>query len=180
MSNKKAVTNYRRRVKEYAVEAFGGKCGICGYDKCVAALEFHHLDPSEKDSQLSTGNTRKWEYIVPELRKCVCLCSNCHREVHANVLNIPDSITKFNENYTEWKYLNISKKSNCKSCGIEISANQKYCSNKCSHKAREKTKYPEDIVLLEMVRTQGFTSVANILGVSDNAIRKRLKVRGKI
>ena len=44
----KAVVQFRQRRKRWAVDAFGGKCGICGYDKCVEALEFHHLDPSPK------------------------------------------------------------------------------------------------------------------------------------
>ena len=38
----------RDNVKIKAVEYKGGKCSICGYDKCIGALEFHHLDPDEK------------------------------------------------------------------------------------------------------------------------------------
>ena len=50
----KAVVQFRQRRKRWAVDAFGGKCGICDYDKCVEALEFHHLDPSQKDFTLTS------------------------------------------------------------------------------------------------------------------------------
>jgi hypothetical protein len=68
-----------------SVEYKGGKCSSCGYNKCIAALEFHHLDPSKKDFSISSsGNTRSWNKVKEELDKCVLLCSNCHREVHTN------------------------------------------------------------------------------------------------
>jgi hypothetical protein len=42
-----------------AIAYKGGECSICGYNKCVAALEFHHLNPSEKDFTISAkGYTR--------------------------------------------------------------------------------------------------------------------------
>lgn len=59
----------------------GGKCAICGYNRCLLALEFHHLDPLEKDFSISSRMT-SWKAIVKELDKCVLLCANCHREVH--------------------------------------------------------------------------------------------------
>ena len=79
----KAVVQFRQRRKKWAVEAFGGKCGICGYDKCVEALEFHHLDPSQKEFTL-TASVANRQVFVEELKKCVCLCSNCHRKLHWN------------------------------------------------------------------------------------------------
>lgn len=33
----------------------GGKCSICGYDRCIQALEFHHLDVTKKDIGVSTN-----------------------------------------------------------------------------------------------------------------------------
>jgi len=84
----KAVICFRQRVKLKAVELLGGKCFTCGYSKCVASLDFHHLDPSKKDFQIG-GKTISWERIKAEIQKCVLLCSNCHREVHAGVRDIP-------------------------------------------------------------------------------------------
>lgn len=71
----------RREVKDRAIAHLGGKCRICGYDKCPAAMVFHHMDPREKDFEISSRLS--WQAIEPELSKCVLLCSNCHQEVHA-------------------------------------------------------------------------------------------------
>ena len=65
------------------------KCSSCGYDKSIAALDFHHLDPSKKENNLTTFfhlNRPKNNILHPktiaELDKCVLLCANCHRELH--------------------------------------------------------------------------------------------------
>ncbi len=69
-----------------AVEYKGGKCERCGYDRCMEALEFHHLDPIHKDFNISSkGYTRSWKKVQSELDKCVMLCANCHRETHAKL-----------------------------------------------------------------------------------------------
>lgn len=77
------VDKHRKETKLRAIEYKGGCCNNCGYDKCVAALEFHHLDPSQKDFAISSGHL-SWEKVKTELDKCIMLCSNCHREVHYN------------------------------------------------------------------------------------------------
>lgn len=64
------------------VEYKGGKCTVCGYDKCSDALVFHHLDPTQKEFCLSGSHARSWENIVKELDKCVLLCIRCHVEEH--------------------------------------------------------------------------------------------------
>lgn len=77
------VSVRRRRLKELAVEYKGGKCELCGYNRCIKALEFHHTDPSEKDFAISQdGHTKSWEKIRTELDKCIIVCANCHREIH--------------------------------------------------------------------------------------------------
>lgn len=77
------VTNKRIRLKEKAVQYKGGKCQYCGYDKYIGALEFHHLDPSQKDFTFGNkGYIRSWEKMKIELDKCILLCANCHREEH--------------------------------------------------------------------------------------------------
>jgi len=70
----------RKALKQRAIDLMGGSCRICGYDRCVSALEFHHPDAMDKDFTISTRTS--WKAIQVELRKCVLLCSNCHREVH--------------------------------------------------------------------------------------------------
>lgn len=79
-----AVYKRRKKIRQLAVEYKGGQCEHCGYKTCIDALEFHHSDPSEKDFSISEkGYTRSWAKIKEELDKCVLLCANCHRELHA-------------------------------------------------------------------------------------------------
>ena len=85
------VVEARRRAKQRAVDALGGRCQGCGLAVPVAAFEFHHLDARTKDFAISAdGVPRRWELIVAELAKCVLLCANCHREVHAGVRELFD------------------------------------------------------------------------------------------
>jgi hypothetical protein len=77
-----AVTEWRRRKKSKLVEEAGGRCVLCGYRRCDAALQFHHLDPASKSFALSMrGVTRSMEKCRVEAAKCVLLCANCHAEV---------------------------------------------------------------------------------------------------
>jgi transposase len=85
------VVARRRRVKAILVAEAGGKCVLCGYDRCLSALEFHHLDPSQKRfSVASRGAARSLQRVREEVAKCVLLCSNCHAEVEAGVAAIQD------------------------------------------------------------------------------------------
>jgi len=70
-------------------ESRGGKCIRCDYDKCIKALEFHHLDPTQKDFTISNDHF-KLEDAVKESKKCILICSNCHKELHDNMWNIED------------------------------------------------------------------------------------------
>lgn len=67
-------------------EIIGDSCKNCGYNRCSAALEFHHLDPDKKDFQISKSRSRNFEKIKTEIEKCILLCANCHREVHSGIL----------------------------------------------------------------------------------------------
>lgn len=80
-----AVEKRRRKIKDMAVEYAGGKCSICGYNKCRDALEFHHKNPEEKDFGISSSVKIGWDKIKKEVDKCTLLCSNCHRELHYNL-----------------------------------------------------------------------------------------------
>lgn len=65
------------------------KCTVCNYNKNTAALEFHHLDPSQKDFEINTNLSL--ENLRLELAKCICLCANCHREIHFPHLMVPQT-----------------------------------------------------------------------------------------
>lgn len=86
--NKQALDR-QRKLKQEAIDYKGGSCQICGYNRCNGALEFHHLDPNEKDFSISElKKTNMNEKIKLELDKCILVCANCHREIHAGLLNL--------------------------------------------------------------------------------------------
>ncbi len=88
-----AVARRRQRVKEILAEEKGGKCLLCGYRRCIAALQFHHLDPDEKVFGIAhRGLTRGIDEVRKEADKCVLLCANCHIEVEAGVASLPDGL----------------------------------------------------------------------------------------
>jgi transposase len=84
-----AVVRRRRKVKETLVAEAGGKCRLCGYSRCLAALEFHHLDPASKKFGLARRGARSIATLRSEAGKCVLLCSNCHAEVEAGAAKLP-------------------------------------------------------------------------------------------
>lgn len=81
-----AVARRRRAVRAAIIEEAGGRCVSCGYDGYIGALQFHHLDPAEKEFGLSSrGFTRSLQRLREEAQKCVLLCANCHAEVEGGV-----------------------------------------------------------------------------------------------
>lgn len=127
MSKKERISiHWRRRSKIKTVAAMGGKCQNpkCGYNKCVDALELHHIDPSKKE--FSFGNVRVSPYnlgkLLPELKKCLLLCANCHREYHAGLLDLSGIQTSINEQILieERNLIIQNKKQNAKFVPEEI------------------------------------------------------------
>jgi 5-methylcytosine-specific restriction endonuclease McrA len=78
-----------RLIKRMSIEYKGGCCMFCGYHKYDGALEFHHLDPSQKDFSISTCKFADFDKVKSELDKCILVCANCHRELHANLRSVP-------------------------------------------------------------------------------------------
>lgn len=85
-----AVTRRRRLVKEMLVREAGGRCVICGYDRYLGSLQFHHLDPAMKRMARSArGVAFAIDRLREEAGKCVLLCSNCHAEVEGGIVELP-------------------------------------------------------------------------------------------
>jgi transposase len=85
-----AISRRRRKMKQILVEESGGRCRICGYEECMAALEFHHLDPDTKRLEINArGSSLALDRLREEARKCILLCSNCHAAVEAGVKEVP-------------------------------------------------------------------------------------------
>ncbi len=86
--------NKKQRIdkKKALYELMGGEqCQICGYSRCAKALDFHHVDPEEKSFGLTLCEmSYAWERLVVEAKKCVLICSNCHREVHDDLVPLEE------------------------------------------------------------------------------------------
>ena len=93
ISNTEAVESWRKRKKKALVEYKGGKCQCCGYSRCIEALEFHHLDPNIKSFTIS-GKSKSFNSLKSEVDKCILVCSNCHKEIHAGLINIDTIINQ--------------------------------------------------------------------------------------
>lgn len=99
--------NKQNLLKQYIVDLAGGCCRICKYNKCLKSLVFHHLNPKNKSFSLDTTSLRKYtiEEILDELEKCICLCHNCHNELHDNITIYNGESIKINkENIDKTKF----------------------------------------------------------------------------
>ena len=173
-----AVKRWRDNCKQRMLQAMGNTCQICGYDKCPTALEFHHLDLKEKDFAFgaSRANPKKWEAIVTELRKCILLCVNCHREVHAGITNIPDTFVRFDENYADYRAtIREKKKRTCPVCLQVKHFTGVTCSMTCV--SSRKSIVDWETYNPTTLREQGYSNVAiaEMAGCSETAVRKRIK-----
>jgi len=77
---------HERKKKAHAI--LGGKCKVCGYDRCSSAMDIHHIDKNIKKFTLASSWGLAWDTIMAELDKCVLLCCRCHREVHDGVIDL--------------------------------------------------------------------------------------------
>ena len=109
------INEKRRKLKRELVEYKGGKCEICGYNDCIAALEFHHLNPDEKDFGIGNGNIKSLERLKKEADKCILVCNRCHEEIHYKIWQekeekyqkeIQRNIDNFEENCKIYNELN--------------------------------------------------------------------------
>lgn len=163
----KSVVRCQRRKKLRAIEAFGGKCQICGYNKCPNALEFHHVNDDKEQSPSYVIMRWSWNKLIEELKKCILVCANCHREIHYKYLDVD-----LKSYVLDW----IDKK--CLVCNEEFktkNSNQKHCSSKCSKFSTRKVKRPSKEELKKLIEENSFVALGRMFGVSDNAVRKWAK-----
>lgn len=90
--SQKRKSKSRRTNLSMLKELGGSKCQICGYNRCMNALEFHHKDMSTKlESVSELLRLSSIDNAKEEIKKCILLCANCHREVHAGIAFIPSN-----------------------------------------------------------------------------------------
>lgn len=181
------VKQWRKNMKQKVVISMGGKCQICNYTRCNDALELHHIDPNEKEFQLSKimAHPVKWEKITKEAKKCILLCSNCHKEVHKGITNIPDQYQHFDESllHTEEVRLIINAKEHtkityCPICDKEKPNKNKYCSYSCAVKSQNHSQFDWGTIdLIDLIDNKKISkiSIAKQLGCSDSAVGKRYR-----
>jgi hypothetical protein len=85
--NSKNVSERAKEKKKELMKYKGSVCFFCGYNKYDGALEFHHINPGEKEFNINLGTLSKsWERCFAEVNKCILICANCHRELHAGLI----------------------------------------------------------------------------------------------
>lgn len=152
MSSYDYVKTSRDRNKEALVDWFGGSCLLCGYDKCLRSLEFHHVDPTEKDFAISRVIGRSIEALANEAKKCILVCSNCHGEIHDGIVD---------QTLVEEARANIA---------LDVDS---FLAKRRSRGARRMWPAHDKFVLL--VDKHGAREVAGRFGVTTGYVRKRYK-----
>jgi hypothetical protein len=154
--------------KKLLVEYKGNCCSVCGYNKSIRALQFHHRNPDEKSFELSSNEikSKNWELVLKEADKCDLVCANCHCEIH----------DKYSSIYTDFEFKNKVVKQNgfpCKKCGIDrVHKSINNLCKKCASENQRKVERPDSITLANQIQENGFEKTGRIYGVSGNAIRK--------
>lgn len=179
MGNVDKVTEFRRRRKENLARVLGSKCSLCGYDRCIGALEFHHIEPENKGYQLSSGNCHNLENDLKEAEKCILVCSNCHKEIHNS--NIYNDIDLWNYQVYNYDFANKLlyeqnknlEEKHCLNCGVSISKYSNGLCPQCAALERRVVKErPSREELKKLIRELPFTKIAEIYNCTDNSIRK--------
>lgn len=179
--NKMTVEN-QRKLKKKCIEYKGGKCVICSYDDYDGALDFHHLNPGEKDFSIAEGKNRSFDNIKSELDKCVLLCCRCHREVEFRNTDLSSySMIKPSDKFYEILNVNkishdtkISKRSKNCECGVNIN---KY-SEKCPECSKKKQRYhrPTESVLMDSINSNGLLETSKVYNVHVATVRKWVRL----
>jgi hypothetical protein len=160
-------------------------CQVCEYNKCTRALDFHHLNPSEKvfDITRAISMNINFKNILIEINKCLILCCRCHREVEEGITDVTHlptiDVTKY---FEEIKIEEQKLKKYCIDCSSELSGTQtKFCRN-CATKKKEKYYFslrkverPDKEKLSNLIDTMTIVNIGRLYGVTDNTIRKWCK-----
>ena len=179
--NSQYVCNHVKKRKNDLVQVLGGKCCICGFNSFIEALEFHHINPQEKEFGITASNaiTKSLDKQLIELKKCALVCANCHRGIHGGYLQLPDDVySLYNEDMAnklvqENYDLRYGKKRHCERCGKVIeSKDAKFCADCHILMVRKVPDRPDRESLKNMIRNMPFTHIGKQFQVTDNTIRK--------
>lgn len=164
--------------KKELVNLMGGKCSVCGYGKNLSALEFHHINPNEKSFQLDSRHLSNTsiDKILKEAKKCILVCSNCHKEIHhpeleeKNADNVLKRIEEKHSSVFDERGVSI-----CPVCGKNFKKipGKIYCSNDCRYKNKNYPSKEEVEKVYKELKSQNKT--AEYFGLSRKVIINILK-----
>ena len=165
----------RTKRKQDMVYVMGDKCQLCGYQRDIHALEFHHIKSEQKNFSFNKANAVSWEKTKEELKKCILVCANCHREIHSGLITqeLQSSYIEKNAQEIDLQLQKIKTHQlvYCKTCGTIISNKATQCV-KCAGLTRQVVKRPDRETLKDLIRSTPFTTIGKMYGVTDNAVRK--------
>ena len=176
-----ATSDYRRNRKVNLVHICGDKCCICGYNKSIAALEFHHINPADKEYSISSkGTCRNIRTDIAEIKKCILLCANCHREVENHEYDNVDlwQYQVFNEKEAEKLIQETDAKLKmqpryCSICGKPITRDSK--SGKCVDCVRINPNRPSREELKDLIYNFSFEEIGRKYSITGNSVKKWCK-----
>lgn len=161
--------------KLYLIEQRGGCCEQCGYNKNIAAFDFHHKDPSKKNFKLDIrklGNI-SMKKLLFEFEKCELLCANCHREKHSPDLEVSNVRTLTEQIPTNVFGIVDKKIVNCLDCDVVLKYNSVRCRH-CTNINKRKVERPDLGVLQLELKEHGVTWCSKKYGVSRKSIHRWL------
>ena len=182
-SNSQNVVNHIRKRKSDLISVLGVKSCICGFNSWQEALEFHHVNPDEKEFSISSKTTKNLDAQLREIKKCILVCSNCHKGIHGGYISIPEGyetiydVERANELLDENNAIKHGQISICPRCGERKHKTAEYC-DACRRFLDRTVERPDRDTLKSLIRSTPFTQIAIKYGVTDNAIRKWCKSEG--
>lgn len=176
-----ATSDFRRNRKVNLIHICGDKCCICGYSKSIAALEFHHINPADKEYGISSkGTCHNIRTDIAEIKKCILLCANCHREVENHEYDDVDlwQYQVFNEEEAEKLIQETDAKLKrpsryCSVCGKPITCDSK--SGKCTDCVRINPNRPSREELKDLIYNFSFEEVGRKYSITGNSVKKWCK-----
>lgn len=183
-----SIARCRLARKRKLILLCGGKCELCGYDRSMTALHFHHIDPKEKSVKISYSCTsRSFEDTLAEASKCLLLCSNCHGEVEEGVTELPLKLVEARLrkpfDSSSLAALGIPMKDRartvywqvCPFCGKDfetLSRPSKFCSVQCRGMGQRKVERPSRKELAKDVLRLSWGAIGRKYGVTHKAVQK--------
>lgn len=94
ISHKKTILERKRKTiaeNQYKINKIKRMIGCicCCNESEPICLDFHHLGDKDERISVAIRNCWSWDRLVREIKKCILVCSNCHRKIHAGLIESP-------------------------------------------------------------------------------------------